>query len=73
MDKLQLLETLEDIEDGVNAARLTSIDNHDLMTVEDWNNAKAWIYDRLLDEIQTARAELTADMAAERRKRSETA
>lgn len=65
MNKLDIIDRIEFLEDGVNAARILatgrdkSIGHY--LEKDEYNEAQAWIFDHLTDEFQSLRAELTAD------------
>lgn len=58
-------DKLEFIEDGVNALRALAQGRKDsvecIMDEFEYNNAQAWIFDHLMEDLQVARAEVSAE------------
>ncbi len=69
MDKLELLEALEDLENGTNAARIAASEYKEIMSETEWTNAKEWIFSKLLEDFQTLRTNLMEEIAEERQRR----
>ena len=71
MDKLDIIDRIEFLEDGVNAARILAAGRNEAIGCcieeDEYNNAQAWIFDHLTNEFHSLRAELTADAFRERK------
>lgn len=59
-------DSLEFIEDGINAARALTVCREDItgqvLTEEEHNNANEWIFDHLMNDLQELRASVSREI-----------
>ena len=59
---MDVSDNLECIEDGINAARAMTNCRGVPLTDDEYINAQAWIYDHLMDDLQTVRASVAHEI-----------
>lgn len=67
----QVSDSLEFLEDGINAARILSAGRNDsvncTMSEEEYKNAQTWIFDHISDDLQTLRATVSKEIGIQRK------
>ena len=67
LSTLDIIDSIQFIEDGINAAHAVALSSENILTDEQRDDAFEWVMAKLKDSTQDLRAELTAQLAREKK------